>query len=258
MSIADKTWRALAIGALIAIGMASAAKANLSGSTPAPSPNSGQDSAPLRMAQMRGAPTTHWDLKPGYYRIRAMESQMCAGHKAESWPQADHFVLMPCEHTDNLALYVAIIPSGAVQGAFTIRPYGGPGDTSARMLSCATVARGVIVGAPRVDIHPCDFMGRGATRSWCFVGGADQLFWIGYIEQGIHDTGANIGSFKLDGHGQPEPEGHLWDVRDHGRDPGTDILIWGSPNSSSMANEAFELLYDRPLDTTDDLACLPH
>ena len=198
---------------------------------------------------------------PGYYRIRGLESQMCVGYKVETVPQVDHFVLKACEPRTDQDIYVAIIP---IRGRFytdldklrhqlyTVRPYFAVGNTPARKLFCATQARGVVFGAPRLDIHRCDF--DHDANAWCDVGGSDQRFY--FEDQGGSYFIIMDGSWNWT----------TWDVREHGHDAGTDLLVMSITDfgaavtnpHSNFANKKFELLYDRPLDTADDIACLPH
>lgn len=183
-------------------------------------------------------------LAPGYYKIRGLESGLCVGVQPAAGLEAGHLPLRTCDN--NFLNYVAIIPVRAQPMTYTIRPfaYARASNVSTRLEYCVTRARGVVVGAPRTDIQPCGF--RGAGASWCEAGAVDQVFVFERMSPGPPP------SFRVS-HRQAG-RATYWDVRDHGRDAGTDVLLF---NPTGGANQLFELAYDRPLDTADDLACLP-
>ncbi len=183
-------------------------------------------------------------LAPGYYRIRGLESGLCAGAREAAGLEAGHLVLRPCD--TNFLNYMAIIPVRAAPETYTIRPfaYARLSTVPTRLEHCVTRARGVVAGAPRTDIQPCGF--RGAGASWCEAGAIDQTFAFMRMSPGPPP------SFRVT-HWQ-DGRATYWDVRDHGRDAGTDVLLF---SGTGGANQLFELTYDRPLDTADDLACLP-
>ncbi len=187
---------------------------------------------------------------PGYYRIRALESGRCAGVAEGSGFQASHLVLRSCD--DNARPfynYVAVIPVRGYDRLYTIRPYSFSQLSSAavrtRLEYCVTRARGVVAGAPRADLQPCGFHGRSV--SWCEAGAADQLFSFFLVASGPPP------SYRISFYGTPGAS-PVWDVRDHGRNLGDDILLFAVTGG---ANQLFELMFDRPLDTPDDIACLP-
>ncbi len=171
----------------------------------------------ITLAAMAASSTPVWaqrvSLAPGYYRIRGLESGLCVGAKEAAGLEARHLVLRPCD--TNFLNYMAIIPVRSAPETYTVRPfaYARMSTVRTRLDYCITRARGVIAGAPRTDIQPCGF--RGAGASWCEAGATDQTFGFTRMSPGPPP------SFRIT-HWQ-EGRATNWDVRDHGRDAGTDV-----------------------------------
>ena len=87
---------------------------------------------------------------------------------------------------------------------------------------CATVARGVLAGAPRIDMLPCDTPRNASSR--CQIGVDDQRFVL-------RPVAANLFQIQT-------LEGQCWDVRDSSREPGANVL---AHECHSGANQRFRL-----------------
>lgn len=204
--------------------------------------------AALLMGVLVGAPpakaSDYFDPMPGYYRIRGLDSQLCLSLMTQAGFESPHLILRRCDEPNMVQFnYLAIVPTG-ILNQFTIRPFAlsrmANLQDRTRLDYCVTKARGVVAGLPRTDVLPCDF--RSNEASWCQVGGEDQRFMF------VPVVGGPRPSYRIAYY-----NGRL-DVRFHSRDAGSDILIvtdWTAPS------ELFELVFDRPLDTADDIACLP-
>lgn len=87
---------------------------------------------------------------------------------------------------------------------------------------CATVARGVLLGSPRIDMLPCDTPPGAVSR--CQIGAEDQRFLLRPVAANLYQV--------------QTMEGQCWDVRDASRDPGTDVV---AHECHSGANQRFRL-----------------
>ncbi len=182
---------------------------------------------------------------PGYYRIRGLESGRCVGVDPAAGLEVAHLVLRDCADTRApFYNYFAIIPSRWDLSPFTIRPYSMRGPVATRLSYCVTRTRGAVIGPRRADILPCSFPEHVAD--WCRAGIEDQTFLI-FTQNGNSARPAYLLSLTINGLLPQE-----LDVRNHGTDIGTDLVLW---DATGAANQTFELLFDRPLDTADDLAC---
>ncbi len=189
------------------------------------------------------------DPAPGYYRIRALDAGLCLGVKGQWGFEAPHLVLQRCDEPfDLLRNYVAIIPTGEPQ-TYTIRLYALSREANlrdrTRLDYCVTRARNVVLGAPRTDVYLCDLPSDIST--WCQVGHQDQRFRFRKVTGGPRPT------FNILYYGPNPGYTGSWHVRNASRDLYTDVLIEDSPTG---LGRSFELVFDRALDTPDDIACL--
>lgn len=129
------------------------------------------------------------------------------------------------------------------QGGVTIRteqPVGegereaGPGQ----IVNCATVARGVLLGAPRIDFHSCDV--EPGRSEWRFAGAGDQRF------RAVVKPGGNV-TFAIG-------ESNCWALRNGSRDLGTDVLQW---ECTGGADQVYSLDFVRPLDGGIETSLFP-
>ena len=138
-------------------------------------------------------------LPPGLYEIRALHSGLCLGEVAAVGPRFAHLVQQVCSSTAAQRFAVTALEGGG----YAIRT----GDR------CATVARGVILGAPAIDVAACD------AAPMCVAGRADQAFRLRFIQGGPSRLG-DIYEVRAEG-------GDCWDVRDAGRGPDADVIRFG-------------------------------
>lgn len=143
---------------------------------PGPRPLSAQQIADLHGP--RGA-----TVRPGTYMLRAVDApQSCM-----AWVDGGlgpRFVAMkPCHVVPAQGPAMlsgpqlfTIVPHP--QGGMTLRAANVASELAWRNTYCATVARGVLFGAPRLDLHMCD----NVNNDWPNAGAPDQRF--GFLRQG--------------------------------------------------------------------------
>lgn len=174
------------------------------------------------------SPTT-----PGFgaFEVRGVDSSLCLGYRKGGLTRAPHLALEKCELSYDKnkpgSILISVVPhriSGftlRVPPAFDDRPQ----TVVTWLQTCVTGARDVLIGARSLDVLPCDNLDRMAQNT----GNVDQRFI--FVESEVHVTNQltdryfSIKSFE-------DPKKCL-DVRDTGREPGTEIILWdcnGKPN----------------------------
>lgn len=139
---------------------------------------------------------------------------------------------------------IAIVPHPL--GGYTLRstkPYLARTDNSGdgtRLGSCVTVARGVLIGPPGIDVWACDQDG-----AWARAGGTDQRFYLTPVEGDGNYTISYIGS---SGDNRVR---YCIDVRGASQDINTDLISW---ECNGQKNQIFHLTSLGPLTTSDDIA----
>ncbi len=202
---------------------------------------------------------------PGIYRLRAVGSDWCVGFRAGGGLRLPFLATGDCDKTYastpatiSLASLIgipittggeetlgysplAIVPHPA--GGFTLRsvpPYNarlGTANAANRMLSCVTIARGVVIGPPGIDVWPCD-LAPGAL--WSTAGGDDQRFMV---------TSAGApGDYYIHPFGD---RSMCLDVRGASLDINTDLILW---ECTGQQNQVFHFDRRSGLTTRDDLA----
>lgn len=123
------------------------------------------------------------NVRPGTYMVRSVDApQSCWSWVAGGF--GPRFVAMkPCHvvpNSDSDLLegpqLFTIMPHP--QGGMTLRAANLASEPEWRNTYCATVARGVLIGAPRLDLEMCD----NVNSDWPGAGGPDQRF--GLLKQG--------------------------------------------------------------------------
>ena len=179
-------------------------------------------------------------IPPGLYQLRASQSDKCVG-VAPAWGLAvAHLVLVDC--TPETVLAFIPLPDqfnhretgdGSGYTGYTIRISSMASDRG-RYTHCVTKARGLIIGAPRLDVLPCE-TGNAGSR-WREADGTDQI-------HSVWDKGAE--PFAIFGEWTGGRAGaKCWDVRDSGVAAGTDLLLF---ECHQRVNQRFELVFVSPL-----------
>lgn len=175
---------------------------------------------------------SHWNVRPGVYRLVNQRSHLCATPTLGGGLVTDFLVQGNCSTTDLRPDLFRILPLASQPGRYTIRT-----ETSAVVsdLACATVARNVWFGNPRIDFDVCD--GR-MDQSFSFVPTPGNL---------AHAVGEE-GTFFV----ETATMNQCWDVRDGSASAGADLL----QSSCSGANTEmfFFLAFVEPLTFSGDIA----
>ncbi|MCZ8323148.1 MAG: PAN domain-containing protein [Novosphingobium sp.] len=162
---------------------------------------------------------------PGFYRLRNLHSGLClvVRPRTKAVPGVGipglpdnlaHMAQEPCDQGPALARLseFAVLPH--LVGGYTIRTTVEIGSdrpaAPGQITACATVARGVILGPPRIDFHPCDI--DEGRSDWSFAGVADQRFSL---------VPRSAGNFTVAIGG-----GDCWALRNASREPLTDVIRW--------------------------------
>ena len=180
--------------------------------------------------------------QPGVYTLRALHSQWCLAPTA-AFGRVDYLRSVSC---DDPASEVMLLPHPS--GGMTVRPDLTNSRVASRRTRCATVARGVVLGPPAIDVLPCDFEALGSGRNWCAVGRLDQVFHfrrVGRRTFAIHESQTE--SPNADAVGD-----QCWDVRGASQDIGAETIRF---ECNGEAQQTFEVEFVRPIDATDEAAC---
>lgn len=159
-------------------------------------------------------------LRPGVYRMRSLHSGLCAvisdtgaNPPMETWD---------CNRDDGwqhagFNNHWVVLPHPA--GGYTLRGHpqrlrfeGGRPERLGEFGNCLTVARGVLIGAARIELRPCDVQ----NGDWNQAGVNDQRFFIHRESARTHWVSvAEVGD---------APE--CITLRDNGRGGGTGVIRW--------------------------------
>lgn len=174
-------------------------------------------------------------VRPGFYRFRSLHSGMCgaSAHVLSTPP----LVTLNCTTHPGLASF-AVLPHPA--GGYTIRShpsrYGYDGErlnSASELGNCLTVARNVLIGAPRIELRPCDVTGTDWTRA----GADDQRFFISKVGS---DTFQVMLAEVGDG-------ADCWVLREGGRNEGTEVIRW---QCARTPDQLWQLQWIEPLNTS--------
>lgn len=162
---------------------------------------------------------------PGVYRIRSVLS----GHCLAATGDANAFILGDCSVPAELAAtnQFAILPHP--RGGYTVRlhPYrallGGRANSANEIGNCATIARGVVFGAARIEAKPCDIDG----SEWVMAGVIDQRFSIQPISKGSTSYQLSMMEFG------DAPD--CWVLRGGSREIRTEVIRWQCANTPDQA-----------------------
>ncbi len=169
--------------------------------------------------------------RPGVYRLKPLHSGYCLGvTNAVAWPEKEHITQKECQ---GIATNFWVIPHPA--GGYTIRtdepiPQSTRAFTPDQKPYCATVARGVFFGAPRIDLYDCGLP--AGAGDWAFAGLDDQRF-------DLKPVGPNNYEIRPVGNSND-----CWAVRDASRGYLVDILRW---NCHGGAEQHFNFEPVKPL-----------
>lgn len=151
---------------------------------------------------------------PGVYTFRNLNSDLCAfleeSEHLTNGIVKDHLVQGNCS---NNAAWMIILPSKTI-GEYIIKfPRKGAVNYSygtERLEKCASVARGVIFGAPAIDSLKCDL--RLNAISWADIGVPDQSFRFIPVGGGYYEIRTN--------------DQNCWALRDASKEHGAGIIKW--------------------------------
>jgi hypothetical protein len=170
-----------------------------------------------RVARPAGGP---WPLAPGFYQIEAVHSGRClvvAGTIPEvprGGTRVPHLAQATCPAGGPARAFsmgqVQLVP--APGGAYALVPHAGDG--------CATVARGVVLGAAAIDVLPCD----------PFAPAPDQAFHVAYQRQAEDGSIVELRTAN----------GECWDVRDASPNAGAELI---RHRCTGARNQAFRLRF---------------
>lgn len=184
-----------------------------------------------------------WDYPPGIYRFSPAYNDLCLGVQWSVWPEQPYVMQLGCGNAPDIAVMPMARASGAgFSGYYTFRAPSQI-DAQGRLSRCATEARGVIIGPPRIDILPCDL--QPGESEWMFAGGRDQKFSMndGYTRAGRRTFGVvRIRSVQK-----------CWTLRDSSRETLGDVVF---ETCAELQNQAFNIRYVGPITTPGDLAAL--
>jgi len=186
--------------------------------------------------------TGSWQTAPGYYRIRDINSGLCLTDTRPLPLQDHHLAQTTCssDQRQTFLILPAVRHHTADDNDYVISwqemtdPTQGP---------CATVARGVLFGDPRVDLHVCDRNG-------------DQTFNVaGLPGTSIESDRYTIRHWHLNDSwsltAAPLGQWACWDIRNESRDRGGEVLV---VMNCGLRSEAFQLIYMGPPRTPSDVA----
>lgn len=166
-------------------------------------------------------------FRPGIYLIRPLNAQLCLEQFQAGGLERPYMRLANCD-INNVSQQFALIPSYA--NKVTIRTIASANDMN-RLTICATVARGVVFGPPRIDLLGCDF-GPG-NQSWHYVGNRDQkmeLHWSAAKSAHEIKTDDGYGSIRC------------WAMRGAGGGINTDVIQW---DCNGQDDQFFNLVFLR-------------
>jgi hypothetical protein len=143
---------------------------------------------------------------PGDYQFASVDGAgLCAGYTSSTTTlRKDYLSLQPCPQ---------ILPPGDLsappQAAFrslAVVPHADGGNRLTVRGACATVARGVIFGAPSIDVLPCD---QSSSQSSALAGANDQRFILASKGVGIVEIRTAAGKCVTPQSGPQSPDTQL-------------------------------------------------
>ncbi|MEY4951631.1 MAG: hypothetical protein RL299_55 [Pseudomonadota bacterium] len=168
-------------------------------------------------------PDRWWDPAPATYQLNAVGSNLCVTRATGDWiGQAPYLKLRTCD-TSNFSQMLELAPA-----AVDVPPAPMLSNTRWRVNNqnqCATVARGVVFGPPRVDMHPCDQL-PSAGGDTAFRGGLDQSFFLRRV------SSTNV-VFRT-------ADNKCWTVQGGNLSDGTQLVV---EPCTGMPNQTFALRY---------------
>lgn len=167
--------------------------------------------------QQRNALWGQHPLKPGFYRIRPSVGGLCARMSLfNEQLEQSHLVLGDCSASlnRNSKDVFALIPHPA--GGYTIRTEANQAMSGYDGIrECATIARGVVFGPARIDMHGCNFA--DGVSDWTRVGTMDQQFLL---------NPAPGGNYTIQGRSNDEQNFECWGLRGGNTGVGADFIRW--------------------------------
>lgn len=173
-------------------------------------------------------------LRPAYYLIRPLNAQLCLSRHPGGGFEQPHLRLAACDPSDPRQQFAVLLHGGAT--AHTLRTavsLNGAGQLG----ECATAARGVVLGPPRIDLLPCEVDGSGAAwaRGWGYAGAEDQRVRLTW------QPGVSAWRLSVMVRGKAD---ECWAMRGDGAGEGTDVIRWpcnGNPGQSFNLTEVRRL-----------------
>lgn len=181
--------------------------------------------------------------RPGVYKLKPLHSGKCVVvDNRVGLTEIDYLAQLECAKVRESMSDFFVIPHPA--GGFTVRTrayvrrdrrVAGPGQ----IVYCATVARGVVFGPARIDLHPCELpVGAG---DWLYAGVDDQRFNI-----------VPVGPSNYEIRPIANPD-NCWALRNGSRDSLTDLLRWSCTGGS---DQHFNFQWSSPIAATDEVSTL--
>lgn len=185
------------------------------------------------------------NMRPGYYRLKPLHSGKCIIEGSANWPQLPNLIQWSCDHPYlQRTTVIALLPHPS--GGYTFRlennlgPQPSDRDAAANQLvRCASVARGVVFGPPRIDVHNCDIaVGMG---DWAFAGVDDQRFDL---------LKAGPGNYAINPVSNPD---QCWAIRDASVSNKADVIRW---NCTGGADQSVQFEWIKAFEPTLEAALL--
>lgn len=210
----------------LSIGLAILLAALCNPALAGPAPVVGQVVTHAMLEQGRGIP-------PGEYRIRWRSASRCLGEQRPTLFEPPYLVLLEQDCRTGARQperYIPGLPFGSPDWFWAV-PLGGGKLALVRYSGCLTRARGVVLGAPRMNFEKCGTRGdRFAPREHMVNLPEDQRFELAATSG---PSGFNLISSR-----------DCVVTREGRSDPGADLLAWSCNGS---ANQEIELVYVGPL-----------
>ncbi len=153
-------------------------------------------------------------VRPGYYRLRSLHAGLCGS--TIGIDDNPPFQLGRCDAHRGFNNF-AVLPHPGTGYTLRSHPtrYGYSQErdnTSSELGNCLTTARNVLIGAPRIELRPCDVTG----TDWSRAGAGDQRFFIQKIGSDTYQIALSELGDSTD----------CWVLRDGGRNEGTEVIRW--------------------------------
>ena len=182
---------------------------------------------------------------PGIYQLMAMHSSFCLATDPGGGARVSFLKSVGCgDRTIDSRVMLVPHPSGGV----TVRTELGSTRVATRRTSCATVARGVVLGTPAIDVRPCEFPDIATSPSWCSVGVGDQVFRFRPASPNVFVIRQrDAESPNIDAVGD-----QCWDVRGASLDIGAETIRF---DCNGGANQLFAARFLAPIDAPEEAGC---